>query len=181
MRSSPRNWTAVRAVLLACLAVLSVGCDKGSSIGAAPSGAQAVTGSERTVSQTALIQKGGLCDENRTVSTPDPDSAEWVIWRLYELALAEDNAANFQAFVQLFPSQRNARDLKEQYWGRIRQNVHKYASVKPGKPDYIVCRSIAVDDGRKYFIVSADPRQTPPPIIVGEAEGRKKIIFLTPF
>jgi hypothetical protein len=160
---------------------LVVACDKGSSVGAAPGAAQAVEGSDRTVSKGALTQKGGLCNEERTVSNPDPDSPEWVIWRLYQLALGEDTPANFQAFVQLFPSSRNPRELKEMYWGRMRSTVHKFTTVKPGTPDFVICRSMPVDDGRKYYVVTSDPRQTPPPITVGEVEGKQKIVFLTPF
>jgi len=126
------------------------------------------------------MQKGGLCEENRTVANPEVDSPEWVIWRLYQLALAEDNQTNFQAFVDLFPTSRNPRELKEMYWGRMRNIVHKLI-VQPGKPDYVICRSIATSDGRKYYINTSDIRQTPPPVTVGEVDGKNKILFLTPF
>lgn len=167
-------------LLFVALAIgLASACDKGSNVGARPTTAGAAKGSEQTVGAASLAQKGGLCEENRTVSKPEPDSAEWVIWRLYELAQAEDNESNFKAFVDLFPTSRNPRELREMFWGRVRNTVHKF--TKPGKPDFVICRSIATSDGRKYYIVTSDLRQTPPPITVGEADGRQKILFLTPF
>ncbi len=157
----------------------AAGCDKGSSIGASQGTAPSKQGAERTVTSNALAQKGGLCDENRKVSSPDPDSPEWMIWRAYQLALAEDNESNMNSFVQLFPPSKNAREIKEMYWNRLRSSVHKF--TQNGKPDYVICRSIATDQGRKYFINTSDPRQTPPPTIVGEIDGKQRIILLTPF
>lgn len=166
--------------LLGALAWATIGCNQGTSIGARPTDEAAKTGSDRTVTGNELTQKGGLCDENRRVSKPDAERPEAVIWRLYELSLAPDTEANFQEFVKLFPTSRNPRELRELYWTRMRQTVYKFV-VEAGKPDFVICRSIATSDGRKYYISSSDPRQTPPPITVGEFEGRNKILFLTPF
>lgn len=102
-----------------------------------------------------------------------------MIWRAYQLALAEDNESNLNSFIQLFPPSKNAREIKEMYWSRLRTSVHKF--TQNGKPDYVICRSIATDQGRKYFINTSDLRQTPPPTIVGEIDGKQRIILLTPF
>jgi hypothetical protein len=166
--------------LTGVLAATTMGCNQGTSIGARPTDQAAKAGSERTVTGNELIQKGGLCDENRRISKPDADRPEAVIWRLYEISLGPDTEANFQEFVKLFPSSRNVRELRELYWTRMRQTVHKFV-VEAGKPDFVICRSIETSDGRKYYISSSDPRQTPPPITVGESDGRNKILFLTPF
>lgn len=175
-----RRRRPLMGLALAGMLVVLAACNQGTSVGAKRTEGDAVEGSLRTVSTAALGQRGGLCEENRRVSNPPTDSPEWVIWRLYQLALAPDTDETFQAFTQLFPSSKNVRDLKEMYWGRIRGSVHKY-TVEPGKPDFVICRSIATTDGRKYYVLTSDPRQTPPPITVGEAEGRNRIIFLTPF
>jgi len=156
------------------------GCNQGTSVGARQSTGEAKTGSERAVQGQALMQKGGLCDENRRISDPTPGTPEWVIYRLYELALGPDNETAFKAFVDLFPTTRNTRELRDMYWNHIRKSVAKYTPDAP-KADYVICRSNATDEGRKYYIVTSESRQTPPPITVGEVEGRNKIIFLTPF
>lgn len=170
---------------LACIALLAAiagpsGCDKGSTVGASRAVGDAKSASNRTIESEALRQKGGLCDENRRISKPEADRPEWVIWRMYELALGPDDDKSFEAFRQLFPSTLDPRHVKENYWSRVRKSVHKM-TVEPGKPDFIICRSIDTDQGRKYYIVTSDPRQSPPPITVGESEGRNRILFLTPF
>jgi hypothetical protein len=168
-------------VLALCLTLaMLAGCDKGSTVGASRAVGDAKSASNRTIESEALRQKGGLCDENRRVSKPEVDRPEWVIWRMYELALGPDDDKSFEAFRQLFPSTRNPRELREMFWNRLRTSVHKM-TVEPGKPDFVVCRSIDTDQGRKYYIVTSDPRQSPPPITVGEVEGRNRILFLTPF
>ena len=170
-----------RRVMLVCASLaLVVACREGTSVGQSRGTAAAKAESEQTVSAGELAQKGGGCDLNKRVVDPPPETAEWVIWRAYQLALGPDDAAAFAAFVALFPPERNQRELKEMYWPRLRANVHKYV-VEPGKPDYVICRSVATDNGRKYFIVSAEPKQMPPPVTIGDIEGRPKIVFLTPF
>lgn len=180
---SRRSWAGRRIVqwlTLACLAIAWQGCDKGTSIGANRATAESKGASNRTIEGEALKQKGGLCDENRRISKPEVESPEWVIWRAYELAQGPDSDKSFEAFRQLFPSTMNPRELRELFWTRLRTSVHKM-TVEAGKPDYVICRSIETNQGRKYYIVTADPRQTPPPITVGEVEGRNRIVFLTPF
>lgn len=162
------------------LLVLLCACNQGSSVGARQASDPAKAASNRTVESQALMQKGGLCDENRRVSNPEQGTAEWVIYRLYELALGPDDEASFKAFVDLFPTSRNPRELHDMYWGHIRTSVSKFTPNAP-KADYVICRSIATDEGRKYYIATSESRQTPPPITVGEVEGRNKILFLTPF
>lgn len=169
-----------RWLLVALMALAAVGC-KGTSIGAAPAGATTGTESEPdALSSKQILQKGGLCDLDLVVDDPDPDSDEWVIYRIYQLALAEDTEENFQAFRGLFPDQRNTRQVREMYWPRIRQNVHKYMN-EPGDPAFTICRKMKTDDGMKYFVKTADPRQHPPPITIGEADGKKKVLAFTPF
>ncbi len=165
--------------MLASLATLG-GCNRGTSVGARQSVGEAKTGSERGVQAQALMQKGGLCDENRKVSNPEKGTPEWVIYRLYELALGPDDDASFKAFVDLFPTTRNPRELRDMYWQHIRKSVAKFTPDAP-KADYTICRSSATDEGRKFYIVTSESRQTPPPVTVGEIEGRNKILFLTPF
>lgn len=167
------------AFALACV-VAATACGKGSTVGASHGTAPSQAGAGRTIGSESLQRQGGLCDDNRRISQPEVDSREWVIWRMYELALGPDTDANFEAFRQLFPSSKNARELKEMYWTRMRTTVHKFA-ITPGKPDYVICRTMDNDIGRKYFIVSSDPRQTPPPVTIGESEGKNRILFLTPF
>ncbi len=158
--------------LAACQGTSSIGHNRGE-------GASAST-ANRTIGAESLQKGGGLCDQNRRVSHPEPDAPEWPIWRAYELALGPDTDANFEAFRALFPPGENPRELKEMKWSRIRSSVHKF-TVEPGKPDFVICRTMATDQGRKYFIVTSDPRQLPPPITVGEVEGKNRIVFMTPF
>jgi hypothetical protein len=167
------------ALVLACL-LTAMACGKGSMVGASHGTAPSVTGAGRTIGGETLQRQGGLCDDNRRISKPELDSQEWVIWRMYELALGPDTDENFDAFRQLFPSSRNTREIREMYWSRMRNIAHKFAAT-PGKPDYVICRTMDIDIGRKYFIVSSDPRQTPPPVTIGESEGKNRILFLTPF
>lgn len=173
-----RSFARVLAILCALFAV--AGCNGGTTVGKSRGTGPAKAASEQAVGSNELAQKGGGCELNKRVSDPQPDSAEWVIWRAYQLALGPDDEAGFQAFAALFPPERNQRELREMYWPRLRANVHKYI-VEPGKPDYAICRSVAVENGRKYFIVTAEAKQMPPPITVGDIEGKPRILFLTPF
>ena len=172
-----RHW-----LFLAIALVLSaaVGCNGATSVGKSRGVGPAKAASEQTVGSNELAQKGGGCELNKRVSDPPVDTAEWVIWRAYQLALGPDDEASFQAFVALFPPDRNQRELREMYWPRLRANVHKYV-VEPGKPDFAICRSVPVENGRKYFIVTAEAQQMPPPVTIGDIEGKPRILFLTPF
>ncbi len=178
--ASTARATAVALVTVLAVAGLLGGCNQGTTIGSNQAIGESKKEAERTVSQNDLKQKGGLCDVNKRVSNPDPASQEWVIWRLYQLAQKPDTEESLRDFVSLFPPSKNAREIKENYWGRMRANVHKYV-VEPGKPDYVVCRTAFRDDGKMYYVVTSDPRQSPPPITVGQIGGVNKIVFLTPF
>lgn len=175
-----RNTIAAAVLALFGLAAALSGCNQGSTVGASQAVGESKKVAERTTSGNDLRQKGGLCDVNKRVSNPDPNSQEGVIWRMYQLAQGPDTEENFAKFVELFPSSKNAREIKENYWGRIRANVGKYL-VEPGKPDYVICRTAYRDEGTMYYVVTKDPRQSPPPITVGPADGTQKIVFLTPF
>lgn len=168
----------IAAAALACAAI--AGCNRGTTIGANQATAESKKEAERTVSGNELRQKGGLCDLNKRVSNPDPASPEGVIWRMYAAALKPDTEETFKEFVALFPASKNAREIRENYWGRMRSNVGKFV-VEAGKPDYIICRTAYRDDGKMYYIVTKDERQSPPPITVGPVDGQNKIVFLTPF
>lgn len=159
---------------------LAAGCEGGTNVGMSRGVGPAKAASVQTVTSDELVQKGGGCELNQRVSHPPVDTAEWTIWRAYQLALGPDDEASFQAFVGLFPPERNQRELREMYWPRMRANVHKYV-VEAGKPDYTICRSVAVENGRKYFVVTAEAKQMPPPITIGEVEGKPRILFLSPF
>jgi hypothetical protein len=163
-----------------CLLATLAGCKGSSSVGANRGTGASDKAAQRTIAAETLKQKGGLCDDNRRISNPDPDSPEWLIWRAYELAQQPDSDATFAEFRKLFPASHNTRDLRELKWGRIRANVHKFA-VTPGKPDFVICRTMPTDQGTKYYIQTSDPRQTPPPITVGESDGKQRILFFTPF
>ncbi len=205
----PQGPHAALAAIAALLCMLPCGCGKGTSIGAAPGtsigeapavakaenerrnaagvgddsgGGDEPTDDKRDVlSAKQVLQKGGICSEDREVDDPDPDTDEYLIWRMYELALADDNEESFQGFRQLFPEQRSSRELREMYWPRIRANMHKYM-IEPGRPAFRICRTMPTSDGKKYFIMTNDPRQHPPPITIGESDGGKtKILALTPF
>lgn len=162
------------------LLCLVAACNQGTTIGANQAVGESKKEAERTVSGNELRQKGGLCDANRRVSNPDPASPEGVIWRLYQIAQKPDTEEALKEFIALFPTSKNPREIKENYWGRMRANVHKFV-VEPGKPDYTICRTAHRDEGKMYYIVTKDPRQSPPPITVGPADGVNKIMFLTPF
>lgn len=168
-----------RRAAIAVMAVALAGCGKGTSIGAAPAGASA-GGDEDTLSAKQILQKGGLCSDDRVVDNPPADSPESVIYKMYEAALGPDDEETFGRFRALFPEQRNTRELRENYWTKVRKNAHKYL-VEPGKPAFAICRTMPVDNGMKFFIKTNDPRQHPPPITVGDADGTKKILALTPF
>ncbi len=169
-----------RLLVLAWLASAVLGCNGATSVGKSRGVGAAKAASEQTVSSGELAQKGGGCELNQRISEPAVDTAEWAIWRAYQLALGPDDAAAFQAFAALFPSDRNQRELREMFWPQLRANVHKYL-VEAGKPDYTICRSVPVENGRKFFIVTADAKQMPPPITIGDIEGKPKILLLTPF
>ncbi len=172
-----RYW---RFVVVLVMALFVIACNGGTSVGKSRGTGPAKAESQQAVGSNELAQKGGGCELNKRVSDPQPDTAEWMIWRAYQLALGADDEAGFQAFVALFPTDRNQRELREMYWPRLRANVHKYI-VEPGKPDYTICRSVPVENGRKFFIVTAEAKQMPPPITVGDVEGKPRILFLTPF
>jgi len=168
------------ATLVAVAASILAACNQGTSIGASQAVGESKKEAERVVSGNELKQKGGLCDVNRRVTNPDPTSAEGVIWRMYQIAQKPDTEESFHEFVALFPASKNPREIRENYWARVRANVKKYV-VEPGKPDYVICRTQYRDEGRMYYIVTSDPRQSPPPITVGAVDGAQKIVFLTPF
>ena len=175
-------WVVQRTarLLSTLLLLVGVGCNQGTTIGANQAVGENKKEAERTVSGNELRQKGGLCDVNRRVSAPDLASPEGVIWRMYQVAQKPDTEESLKEFVALFPSSKNPREIKENYWGRMRANVHKYV-LEPGKPDFTICRTAHRDDGKMYYIVTKDPRQSPPPITVGPVDGANKIVFLTPF
>lgn len=178
MNNTARTRVALAVSFAALLAL--PGCGKGTSIGAAPVGVEP-TADQDTFTGKQILQKGGLCSEDREVDDPDPESDEWLIWRMYETALADDTEESFQSFRELFPEQRNTRELREMYWPRVRANLVKYI-VEPGSPAFRICRIMPTSDGKKYFIKTNDSRQHPPPITIGESDGgKKKILAFTPF
>lgn len=179
-RISRQPLTFLALLTFSLLLTLTTACRGGTSVGQSRGTAPAKDESQHTVGSSELVQKGGGCDLNRKVSDPQEGSAEWTIWRAYQLALGPDDEPGFQAFAALFPPEKNQRELRELYWPRLRTNVHKFLN-EPGKPDFTICRTTPVDGGRKYFIASADPRQMPPPITIGDIEGKPRILFLTPF
>lgn len=163
--------------------VLALTCASGcreTAIGKARGDPSAPSTDTDTLSAKQILQKGGVCDLDEIVDEPELDSDEWIIFRLYELALAENTEENFQAFRALFPEQRNTRQIREMYWTRARQNVHKFMN-EPGKAGYTICRRVIADDGIKYYIKTSDKRQHPPPLTIGEADGKRKITAFTPF
>ncbi len=174
--------TGTVALLLTALFV-GGGCGKGSSMGA-PRGSTSSDKEEGkdVLSGKQILQKGGLCSLDKEVDPDDVEkgSDEEMILKLYTYALAKNDDATFKKFRALFPDSMNTRAIKENYWGRIRKNVHKFMT-EPGEPGYTICRKMTTDKGIKYFIKSNDPRQHPPPIVVGEVDGEKKILTFTPF
>lgn len=179
-RRAPSNLPTLRHLWCCLVFVALLGCNGGTGVGKSRGTGPAKSASQQTVGSEELAQKGGGCELNKRVSDPAADSAEWTIWRAYQLALGPDDEAGFQAFAALFTPGRNQRELREMYWTRLRSNVHKYLA-EPGKPDYVICRSVPVENGRKYFIVTAEAKQMPPPITVGDVEGKPRIVFMTPF
>lgn len=181
IHSAVAEWSLV---WLACGLMMLAGCGKGSSIGAARSGGGSSTqaADKDVLSAKQIMQKGGLCALDKEVEPGDVEkgSDEEIILQLYTQALAKDTPAAFKKFRALFPEAMNTRAIKENYWARIRKNVHKFMN-EPGEPGYTICRKIATDQGVKYYIKSNDRRQHPPPIVVGESEGEKKILSFTPF
>lgn len=174
-------------IAMICIALPLTACQKHTAVGAAPESASddddndkgGDKGKKGTLSSKQVLQKGGLCKEDRVVDDPEKGSNEWVIYRLYELALGPNTPEALDELHSLFPGKRK-RELKELYWPRLRKNVHKFMN-EPGKAAYTICRIAKTDKGLKYFIKTSDPKQHPPPITVGEVDGENKIIFLTPF
>jgi len=178
----------VRLLLAATLAfgITATGCSKHTSLGQAPEGAEddddddkGKKGGKQVLSSKKILQKGGLCKDERVVDDPEEGTDEWVIFRMYQLALGKDSPAALDAFAKLYPSKRK-RELKEMYWPRIRKNVHKFMN-EPGEPAFTICRVQKTDRGLKYYIKTSDPKQHPPPITIGEVDGEQRIVFLTPF
>lgn len=171
------SWAAL--LLAALVSVLAgSGCRPTTTVGSSQAVGDSKKAAEQTVSSNQLKQKGGLCDLNKRIT--GPTGPEGVIWRMYQVAQEPDGEESFARFAALFPSTKNVREIRENYWQRVRTNVKKYL-VEPPKPDFVVCRTAYRDDGTMYYIVTSDPRQSPPPITVGPADGTDKIVFLTPF
>ncbi len=173
------------AVAVTSSLLLQAGCGKGSSAGAARknSGESTAAADDKDVlTAKQIMQKGGLCALDQVVERDDvvKGSDEAVILALYTQALAKDTPEAFTKFRALFPDSMNTRAIKENYWVRVRKNAHKFMN-EPGQPGYTICRKIATDRGVKYYIKSNDRRQHPPPIVVGEVDGEKKILSFTPF
>ncbi len=166
--------------LAIALMLMPFGCNKGTSVGASRGAKSGAQGEKDTLSAKQILQKGGLCDEDREITEAEEGSDEWVILRVYQLALGPGTDETFEAFRALFPLSRNTRQIKEMYWPRIRKNVHKYM-IEPGEAGFVICRTIATDRGRKYYVKSNDPRQHPPPIEIGDSDGSKKVLAFTPF
>ena len=181
-RSLVQRLRATRAFALAMTALaalaLAAGCRPTTTIGANQAVGESKQAAEQTVSSTQLKQKGGMCDLNQRVT--GPGGPEGVIWRMNQIAMEPDSEETFAKFAALFPSTKNVRDIRENYWQRVRTNLRKY-QVEPPKPDFVICRKAYRDDGTMYYIITSDPRQSPPPITVGPADGTDKIVFLTPF
>ena len=181
-----RRLAVTLAVTLTGALLLVSGCGKGSSAGAA----RTRTGGESkssvndpdVLTAKQIMQKGGLCALDKVVEPDEVEkgSDEALILALYTQALAKDTPEAFKKFRALFPDSMNTRAIKENYWVRVRKNAHKFIN-EPGEPGYTICRKIATDRGVKYYIKSNDRRQHPPPIVVGEVDGEKKIISFTPF
>ncbi len=181
----PLPATKLLVPALAALLMLAAlpGCSKHTSLGSAP-GSEGGEGDEKddkktSLSSKKLLQKGGLCEDERAVDAPEKGSEEWLIFRMYELALGANTPEAFEEFTKMYPGKR-PRELKELYWPRIRKNVHKFMN-EPGKAGFTICRIAKTDKGNKYFIKTSDPKQHPPPITIGEVDGELKIVFLTPF
>ena len=170
----------IRAAVLCAIVVVSAACNRGSNVGASRAVGASKGEAEKTVESKQLTQRGGVCEVNRRVSDPPTDSPEWVIWRMYQVAMEPDTDETFEKFLALFPQGTDRRHVRETYWGRVRKNVGKY-TVEPGKPDYVICRTMPRDNGVSYYVNSAEPRQYPPPIVIGQADGGYRILHLTPF
>lgn len=172
-------------IVFCCLAAPLGGCQKHTSLGAPPASADDddeesdKKDDKTTLTGKQIMQKGGLCKESRVVENPPKGSEEWVIYRLYELALGPNTPEALDELHTLFPGKRK-RELKELYWPRLRKNVQKFMN-EPGKAAYTICRTAKTDKGMKYFIKTSDPKQHPPPITIGDVDGENRIIFLTPF
>lgn len=172
------------------LVLLLGGCKGATSVGERPSAggglsvagqadAAPTSGAAATVSAGQLAQEGGLCDVNRTVRSPEPDTAEWVISRAYVLAQQPDNDQTFGEFVALFPAGKDPRQIREFYWNNLRKNVGKYV-LAPGGGDFVICRTVAKSDGTQYYIRPSGTSH-PPPLRVGKVDGAWKFTFFTPF
>lgn len=160
------------------LALAASACRPTTTVGSSQAVGESKQAADKTVSSNQLKQKGGLCDLNKRIT--GPTGPEGVIWRMYQIAQEPDSEESFAKFAALFPSSKNVREIRENYWQRVRANVKKYL-VEPPKPDFVVCRSAFRDEGTMFYVVTSDPRQSPPPITVGPADGTDKIVFLTPF
>jgi len=177
---------AVIGLAMGLLATTGWSCKN--KITAAPTGVLSTAPDEEAQRQanldviggSALKAAGGVCDVNEVIKNPPPARPEWIIAELYKISLDPNEEAAFKRFRALFRADVNERDLKENYWGRMRKNVLKYVASAED-PSFTVCRKIPVDDGTKFFIKTNDPRQAPPPVTVGKVGNDWKIFFLTPF
>jgi hypothetical protein len=179
LRMARQRAGAVRLTAVV-LWVVASGCNQGSNVGSSRAVGASKQEAGKTVEAKQLMQRGGVCEVNRRVSNPPPDSPEWVIWRMYQVAMEPDTDETFEKFLALFPQGTDRRHVRETYWGRVRKNVGKFA-VEAGKADFVICRTTPRDNGVAYYINSADPRQYPPPIVIGQADGGHRIVHLTPF
>jgi hypothetical protein len=112
------------------------------------------------------------CALNRKVTNPGPDAPESAIAAMYAAALGPDDEAGFQRFYANFLPKHNEGWVREQYWPRLRQHVHKY--VVSEKPlSFHICRETRQSDGGvKMFVRSNDSTKSDPPIaVVRTADG----------
>jgi hypothetical protein len=136
------------------------------------------------VAASQKIKVDPRCDLSEKVVDPAKDSPEWIIQEMFAAAAAKgDDNANFQRFFAHFDETTAEKWARDQYWPRIKQHVSKYLEGDPGAGTvYTLCeRRVESPDTTKFFIRSADPSKSNPPITLQKkADGKFKVVFFTP-
>ena len=180
------------ALTAASLTVMLAGCSKIDRQGTPlqkPQGAQQAGGEAATsaASETGKAQEpvGAPiadrpdCSLNREVRNPSEGAPEYVVTQLYAAALAPDVEESFQRFYSYFLPKHKESWVREQYWPRIRQHVHKYLTSEEPVV-FRICREKETPDGGvKMFIRSNDPKKSDPPIALVKTGNGWRVDYFT--
>jgi hypothetical protein len=144
------------------------------------SGASGATGGAVEEAEGPLARVPSTCPEGRIVRSGGHGTPEGVLWDAYRLALQPDQEATAAEFAGLVTAGTSESHVRRNLWPRVREHVGKLVA-DPGRPAYVLCRSIDGPGGRvKIFVKSNDPQKSDPPTVLVREDGVWKIDVMTP-